>query len=65
MSETEDKPEVEVEAPDVEEPTPEENDSGIDKDIEKLSVSEKKPEEEEIGKILGAMFQSLISPANI
>lgn len=50
MSETEDKPEVEVEAPDVDEasPTQDQNDSGIDKDIEKLSVSENdnKPEEE-------------------
>ena len=55
MSETEDKPELEAETPDVEEeasPTQDQNDSGIDKDIEKLSVSENdnKPEEEEIGK---------------
>ena len=50
MSETEDKTELEVEAPEVEEasPTEDKNDSGIDKDIEKLSVSENdnKPEEE-------------------
>lgn len=50
MSETEDKPELEVEAPEVGEdsPTQDENDSGIDKDVEKLSVSENdnKPEEE-------------------
>ena len=50
MSETEDKTELEVEAPEVEEASPSEdqNDSGIDKDIEKLSVSEndEKPEEE-------------------
>ena len=51
MSETEDKPELEAETPDVEEeasPTQDQNDSGIDKDIEKLSVSENdnKPEEE-------------------
>ena len=50
MSETEDKTELEVEAPEVEEASPSEdqNDSGIDKDIEKLSVSENddKPEEE-------------------
>ena len=55
MSETEDKPELEAETPDVEEeasPTQDQNDSGIDKDIEKLSVSENdnKAEEEEIGK---------------
>ena len=54
MSETEDKPELEAETPDVEEAssTQDQNDSGIDKDIEKLSVSENdnKPEEEEIGK---------------
>ena len=58
MSETEDKPELEVEAPDVEEETTQEqNDSGIDKDIEKLSVSENdnKPEEE-IGKNSCLMF---------
>ena len=50
MSETEDKLELEVEAPEVGEdsPTQDENDSGIDKDVEKLSVSENdnKPEEE-------------------
>ena len=55
MSETEDKTELEVEAPEVEEasPTEDKNDSGIDKDIEKLSVSENdnKPEEE-IGNLL-------------
>ena len=56
MSDTEDKPELEVETPDAEEaasPPQEPNDSGIDKDIEKLSVSENdnKPEEE-IGKIV-------------
>ena len=54
MSETEDKPELEAETPDVEEAssTQDQNDSGIDKDIEKLSVSENdnKAEEEEIGK---------------
>ena len=54
MSETEDKPELEAETPDVEEAssTLDQNDSGIDKDIEKLSVSENdnKAEEEEIGK---------------
>ena len=66
MSETEEKPEleVEVEAPDVEEasPTQDQNDSGIDKDIEKLSVSENdnKPEEE-IGKNPLLIFLSLIS----
>ena len=52
MSETEDKPELEVEAPEVGEdsPTQDENDSGIDKDIEKLSVSENDDKaEEEIG----------------
>ena len=54
MSETEDKTELEVAAPEVEEePTQDQEDSGIDKDIEKLSVSEKdnKPEEE-IGKTI-------------
>ena len=59
MSETEDKPELEVEAPDVEEETTQEQkDSGIDKDIEKLSVSENdnKPEEE-----IGNIFNVLIS----
>ena len=54
MSETEDKTELEMAAPEVEEePTQDQEDSGIDKDIEKLSVSEKdnKPEEE-IGKTI-------------
>ena len=67
MSETEDKTELEVAAPEVEEePTQDQEDSGIDKDIEKLSVSEKdnKPEEE-IGKTTFNFLISFSSISNI